>query len=76
MSEQPKICIADTSSLIGMVYRYPRGMFPSVWAGFEGLIGSKQVISSDKVFEEVSRKKVALHDWCNENRGDLCANYC
>ena len=68
MTERPRIYIADASSLIGMVKRYPRGIFPSVWERFEGLIGSKQVISSDKVFEEISRKKDEVYDWCVANR--------
>ena len=68
MVELPKNYIVDASSLIDMANHYPRGVFPGVWKRFEGLIGSKQIISSDKVFEEISFKEDALYDWCIANR--------
>jgi hypothetical protein len=53
----------DTNILIGMIQRYPRDIFPSIWAALEGSIDDGQACICQAVLEETDRAGDGLHDW-------------
>jgi len=45
--------VVDTSSLIELFQKYPRGVFPNLWQAFENLVDSRMLVSVIHMKEEL-----------------------
>ncbi|MCY4061621.1 MAG: DUF4411 family protein [Chloroflexi bacterium] len=49
--------VVDTSSLIELFQKYPRGVFPKLWQAFENLVDRRMLVSVIQVKEELRRER-------------------
>jgi len=55
--------VIDTCSLVELRRRYPRDVFPGVWAKLGGLVEAGIVASVDEVFLELTRQDDEVSAW-------------
>lgn len=63
----------DTNILIGMIRRYPRDIFPSVWEALEETIDDGEACICPAVLDETNRGSDDLHMWAKGYPGFECA---
>lgn len=63
----------DTNILIGMVQRYPRDIFPSVWEALESSIDDGDACICQAVLDETDRAGDELHAWAKSYPYFACA---
>lgn len=62
----------DTNILIGLVQRYPRDIFPAMWANIEQSIQADESCICEAILREVHRGGDELHDWAKGLPGFVC----
>lgn len=62
----------DTNVLIGLVQRYPRDIFPAVWANIESTIEAGDSCICEAILREVHRGGDDLHQWAKNLSGFVC----
>lgn len=63
--------VFDANILINIQRRQPRDLFPSVWKKITELIENGTVISSQEVFDELSRGDDSLVEWAKEHKSSF-----
>lgn len=56
-------CVDTSGWLDGWQRYYPKDVFPTLWMRIEERIEAGEIISSDEVYVELSKKADDLHDW-------------
>ncbi len=62
----------DTNVLIGLIQRYPRDIFSTIWENIEGAALSGDVCICEAVLREVRRGGDDLHTWAKGLEGFVC----
>jgi hypothetical protein len=62
----------DTNILIGLVQRYPRDIFPAIWASIETSVAAGESCVCEAILREVHRGGDDLHDWAKGLQGFVC----
>jgi len=52
----------------GWVRYYPPDVFPTLWHNLDGFITTGEIISSDEVYVETSKKADELHEWIKDRK--------
>ena len=61
------VYIIDTSSLIDLVHRYPRVVFPGLWTNVETLVAMDRMVAPWAVYVEIEQKQDDLLAWALNN---------
>ncbi|MFW6164473.1 MAG: DUF4411 family protein [Planctomycetota bacterium] len=64
-SSRTVYCI-DTSALIDLKLRYPRRVFPTLWARLSGLVSADRMIAPVEVKNELMAKDDELSEWARK----------
>lgn len=62
----------DTNILIGLIQRYPRDIFPAMWANIEASVTAGESCICEAILREVHRGGDDLHRWAKRLRGFVC----
>lgn len=61
--------VFDTNALIALFNSYYRNRFPTLWAQFDALVSSGDVVSTREVLRELEGGSIeSLADWCTQNK--------
>lgn len=63
----------DSNILIGLVQRYPRDIFPGIWASIEESVIKGESCICEAVHREVHRIGDDLHRWAKDLPGFVCS---
>jgi len=63
----------DTNILIGLIQRYPRDIFPAMWANIEDSVAAGDSCICEAILREVHRGGDDLHDWAKNLDGFVCS---
>jgi hypothetical protein len=63
----------DSNILIGLVQRYPRDIFPGIWASIEESVLRGRSCICEAVHREVDRIGDDLHRWAKDLPGFVCS---
>lgn len=61
-------CVDTSGWLDGWQRFYPKDVFPSLWTRIEERIGTGDIITSEEVYIELSKKADDLHDWVMQRK--------
>ncbi len=56
----------DTSSLINLK-PYRKDVFPTIWNKLENMIKTRELISHEEVYKEITVGKDIIYNWCKDN---------
>ena len=62
----------DTNILVGLAQRYPRDVFPAIWANIEASISVGESCICEAILREVHRGGDDLHEWARGLPGFVC----
>lgn len=63
----------DTNILIGLVQKYPRDIFPAMWANIEASVSEGESCICQAILREVHRGGDDLHKWAKDLPGFVCS---
>lgn len=55
--------VVDTGSLIDLVRRYPRAVFPGLWKKIDTLVAEGRMLAPWQVYKEIEQKHDTLFTW-------------
>ena len=63
----------DSNILIGLVQKYPRDIFPGIWASIEESVSQGESCICEAVHREVKRIGDELYKWAKDLPGFVCS---
>lgn len=63
----------DSNILIGLAQKYPRDIFPGIWASVEGSVLQGKSCICEAVHREIERGGDELHQWAKDIPGFVCS---
>jgi hypothetical protein len=61
-------CVDTSGWLDGWQRYYPKDVFPTLWMRIEERISAGEIIASEEVYIELSKKADDLHDWVKQRK--------
>lgn len=61
-------CVDTSAWMDGWVRYYPPDVFPTLWDNLDGFVTAGEIISSEEVYVETSKKADELHEWIKNRK--------